>query len=187
MFKLTKDGNGYTVLNSFSTAGGDGQWPQTALVEGSDGALYGRTALGGANGTGTVFKLNPDGRSYSVLHNFSGSDGWNPETGLVEGNDGTLYGTTLYGGTNQSQAGTVFKLNKDGSGYIVLHTFTITIGADALWPSRLVHGSDSALYGTTYYGGDNNVGTVFRLKKDGSGYAILRSFSNTGSEGQPPY
>jgi uncharacterized repeat protein (TIGR03803 family) len=157
VFKLNKDGNGYSVLHHFTgyMDGEDGSNPQ-GVVEGSDGALYGTTQSGGPpgdifhpTGSGTVFKLNKNGSGYTVLHRFPGmaGDGAEPWAGLVEGRDGALYGTTLGGGTNN--LGTVFKLKKDGSGYAVLHNF-LNIEVDGNRPmAGLLAGSDGALYGTT--------------------------------------
>src|SRR5262245_64092779 len=98
--------------------------------------------------------------------------------GLIEGSDGKLYGT-LGGGTND--AGTVFKLNKDGSGYTILRWFTGT-GGDGASPSGLVEGQDGVLYGTTLGGGTNDAGTVFKLNRDGSGYSVLRRFTGIANQ-----
>ncbi len=163
MFKFDTVGFTYTTLYNFGSSTNDGTSPNSALVAGSDGALYGTTASGGADGWqgGTVFKLNSDGGRYQTLHSFGGpSDGWSPE-GLVVGADGALYGTTYLGGTNY--AGTVFQINLDGSGYTVLCSFGSTDG-DGLGPfAALVLGSDGAFYGTTSTGGELNYGTVFKL------------------------
>src|SRR6185295_2645227 len=129
VFKLNANGTGHTILKSFSFSGGDGANPFAGLVRGSDGALYGTTYFGGSGGKGTVFKLNADGTGYALLQNFSGPDGANPNAGLVQGSDGALYGTTSSGGVGDN--GTVFKLNADGAGYIVLHQFS---GADGAYP-----------------------------------------------------
>jgi uncharacterized repeat protein (TIGR03803 family) len=120
LFKVNEDGTGYSVLHSFSGISPDGLGPE-ALVEGSDGELYGTTGEGGASASGTVFKLDKDGSGYSRLHDFGATndDGWSPAAGLVEGSDGAFYGTTESGGTHFG--GTVFRLNKDGTGYAVLH------------------------------------------------------------------
>ena len=176
IFKLNKDGSGYSVLHNFSWTGGDGWDPRGTLVEGNDGALYGTTSYGGNNAEGTVFKLKKDGSAYEVLFSFNGSDGSNPFAGLIEGSDGALYGTTLYGGSKN--LGTVFKLNKDGSGHEVLH--------DGLYPAAgLLEGSDGALYGTT--GGDLYAApTVFKVNKNGSGYSILHGFGTTPGDGLFP-
>src|SRR5437667_212431 len=153
---------------------------------GSDGALYSTTYQGGSFGPGTVFKLNKDGSDYSILHSFSraDNDGRYPQHGLVEGSDGALYGTTYGGGSNNT--GTLFKLNKDGTDYSVLRRFSLT-GGDAWAPQAgLVEGSDGALYGTTYRGGSNNTGTLFKLNKDGTDYSVLHRFSLTGDDGWAP-
>ncbi len=159
VFKLNKDGSGYMVLRVFAYNDGDGARPEAHWIEGSDGSLSGATAFsGGTNDGGTVFKMNKDGSGYTVLRSFGGRDGVLPHA-LLEGGDGNIYGATSYGGIND--AGTVFKLNKDGSGYTVLRHFSGS--GDGSYPSGLVQGSDGSLYGTTYYGGDLNLGTVFRL------------------------
>jgi uncharacterized repeat protein (TIGR03803 family) len=157
------------------------------VVEGTDGALYGTTFVGGSDGVGSVFKLDKNGSNYMVLRSFStnGADGQFAWGGLVEGTDGRLYGTTRSGGSND--VGTVFKLNKDGSGYARLYSFA-TAGNDGQKPyARLVEGTDGALYGTTHDGGSSGNGTVFKVNKDGTGYTRLRSFSATGGDGQNPY
>ena len=195
VFKLSKDGNGnytiHTVLKNFT--GTDGFYPYAALVEGSDGVLYGTTYQGGSNNYGTVFKLSKDGTGNYTIHtalkSFTGSDGAYPYAGLLAGSDGALYGTTASGGS--SVYGTVFKMSKDGSGNYTVHTvlknFTGADGANP--PAGLVEGSDGALYGTTANGGSSGYGTVFRLSTNGSGnyivHTVLKSF--TGSDGANPY
>ena len=163
------------------------------LVQVGNGTLYG-TSFQGGTGTyttsggevgGTVYKINPDGSGFAVLHNFSDypDAGAMPSAGLIEGSDGALYGTTTYGGTNN--AGTIFKLNQDGSGYQVLHSFK-TDGIDGQNPvGALVEGSDHMLYGTTSHGGTNNNGIVFRIALDGSGYSILHNFGAGSFSGYP--
>jgi len=131
----------------------------------------------GLNSMGVVFRMNKDGSSYSVLRRFSttGVEGQNPIGGLVEGSDGALYGTTAYGGASTNVVwgagwfglGTVFRLNKDGSGYRLLYSFR-NDGSDGEIPqAALVQGSDGAFYGTTYHGGRTTppagAGTVFRI------------------------
>src|SRR5207249_867233 len=103
----------------------DGYLSSAGLIEASDGALYGTTEFGPTS-AGVVFKLNKDGSGYRVLYGFGGNavDGGNPRVGVIEGTDGVLYGTTPVGGTNSG--GTVFKLNKDGSGYQTLYHFGVS-------------------------------------------------------------
>src|SRR5207247_5169626 len=88
----------------------------------------------------------------------------------------TLYETTDYGGTNES--GTVFKINTDGSGYTVINYFGDTIGNGEA-PSGDLTLSGSTLYGTTEFGGSNNLGTVFKINTDGSGYTVLKHFTSS--------
>src|SRR5215471_523428 len=118
---------------------------------------------------------------------FDGSSGYPPSAPLIEGRDGRFYGTTQYGGVTNG-AGTVFKLNKDGTGFAVLHYFQQTDG-DGSQPMGLVQGTDGALYGTTAYGGlasGLGFGTVFKLNPDGSGFQVLHRFSNNVSDGKYP-
>jgi uncharacterized repeat protein (TIGR03803 family) len=162
-------------LKSFGFPDQRGQFPVTPVLLASDGALYGTTPAGGPLGGGTVFKVNPDGSGFTVLQSLGpGSAPGRPQSGLLEASDGALYGMTSAGGSHGE--GTVFKLKKDGSGYAVLHHFGEFEG-DGEWGSgELVEGDDGHLYGTTYSGGDDRIGTVFRIGKDGSDYAILHSF-----------
>jgi uncharacterized repeat protein (TIGR03803 family) len=105
------------------------------LLAGSDGALYG-TIPGVGDDGGTVFRLNQ-------------------------------YGTTFESPTvaqlgPDAPFGSVFSLNQDGTCYTVLYRFSG--GADGSNPyAGLIRGSDGALYGTTVFGGDMNLGAVFKL------------------------
>jgi uncharacterized repeat protein (TIGR03803 family) len=100
-----------------------------------------------------VFKIGTNGSGYQVLHNFTGEpDGRTPESSLVVGPANVLYGTTYYGGTNNT--GAVFILHSDGSGYKVLYDFAISTPSIGRWPlGGLVQGPASAgggvFYGTT--------------------------------------
>lgn len=179
VFKIEKDGTGYLKLHDFGFP--DGIYPLAALIEGSDGALYGTTEQGGGNGI--VFKLNKDGTGYRILHKFNTSDpedGGQPSAGIVEGSDGTLYGTTPFGGAYGW--GIVFKINKNGSGFLNLHDFNYPDGANGAFPTAgLVEATDGVLYGTTTYGGPFNAGILFRIKKDGTSFLNLHSFAFDGA------
>jgi len=162
VFKVTTNGT-LTSLYSF-TGTNDGANPQAALVQGSDGNFYGTTQQGGTNRVGTVFEINTNGVLAS-LYSFTGTnDGANPQATLVQGSDGSFYGTTAYGGTNNY--GTVFKINTNGA-LITLYSFTGGNDGGTPYYAGLVQGSDGSFYGTTLYGGVRSgvsgVGTVFRL------------------------
>ena len=92
---------------------------------------------------------------------------------MLNGSDGALYGTTS--GTNGS---TVFTVNTNATGFTVLHAFG-GAGDGQNPPSGVIEASDGALYGTTSNGGTNNLGSVFKLSKDGSSYNVLFSFTDT--------
>lgn len=185
IFKITENGTGYSVVYSFKGGGTDLATPVQGVVLGSDGALYGKTAYGSNSSAGAIFKINPDGSGYAVLRNFAetGGDAAAP-CGLIEGNDGVLYGVSYSGGASEYY-GTVFKLGKDGSGYRLLHSFAHN-GRDGFSSSTLVEGRDGALYGTTDGGGLYEGGTAYKLNKDGSGYTILRNFRNGSEAGWSP-
>jgi uncharacterized repeat protein (TIGR03803 family) len=152
---------------------------RSGLRLGSCNALYGTTCYGGANTNGTVFKINLGGTGFQSLYSFINSNGIEPAAGLIFSNT-AFYGTTSAGGNSNN--GTVFKINSDGSGFSVLHFFNGTDGKEPL--SRLVMGSNGSLYGTTYFGGTNNKGTVFSVGASGTGFTTIHSFS--GSDGEFP-
>jgi len=182
IFKLNKDGTGYTAFWSFTGTAADGKQPQTGLIEGRDGFLYGTTFGAGTSVPGNVFKISKDGTSFSALHRFEGTgDGMLPWGDLLEGSDDAIYGTTFSGTTGSSLLGTIFKVNKDGTGYQVLRRCDLASGA---YPyGGLLELSDGLLYGTTTKGGSvGNNGTVFKINKDGTGYTLIHEFDGDGAE-----
>ncbi|HLH79747.1 MAG TPA: choice-of-anchor tandem repeat GloVer-containing protein [Chthonomonas sp.] len=186
VFKVNPDGSNFQVIHNFNYF--DGAQPSAGVIQGKDGALYGTTYGGGDNGFGVVFKVNPDGSKFQVLHTFSYTDGANPYAGVIQGRDGALYGTTLSGGANFS--GVVFKVNPDGSKFQVLYTFSTQdplngTNSDGAGPNGVIQGNDGALYGTTEAGGSNNYGVVFKVNPDGSKFQVLHSFY--GGDGANPY
>ena len=130
--------------------------------------------------------MNKDGTDFTVLRHFGPvASGRTPYGGLVEGADGAIYGTTVGGGA--SGLGTVFRMSKAGTTFTVLHSFSAN-AADGQNPyAGVIEGSDGWLYGTTTQGGSDNRGTVFKLRKDGSSYLVLHSFSATGMDGDEPW
>ncbi len=183
VFKLSADGTGYTKLHDFGAAG-DGATLWGRVIVGADGLLYGLTLEGGTHGKGTVFKMDTSGGSYSVIYNFGAdaSDGANPYARLAQGSDGTLYGVT-YAGGGTGNAGTIFSVSPAGANYSVLHRFGDTGDGVHPWAGVLVN--SGMLYGTTYDGGANDLGTVFRFNTNDSSYTILHSFGT--DDAQHPY
>ncbi len=183
VFQITPGGE-LTVVHSFR--GTDGALPYASLVQGSDGGFYGTAQSGGTNGDfGTVFRITTNG-DFTNLHYFSGLDGRSPQAALVEGNEGSLYGTTAAGGTNGDH-GTVFKVTSTGA-FTSLFSFSGTNGAHPL--AGLIQGIDGNFYGTTSEGGPNYNGTpasahgaVFRITPAGS---LTPMFYFRGTNGSSP-
>jgi len=166
VYSLNKDGSDYTVLHREGSYG--------PVIEGSDHVLYGTNYAGGSAGFGRVFALTMDGTGFTEVHAFDAlAEGRVPYAGLIEGrDDGVLYGNTRTGGDRQCNAGSnggcgvIFRLNKDGSDYTVLHVFSDRpLPPDGTFPERELVESDGFLYGTVPYGGANAAGIVFRQPK----------------------
>jgi len=133
------------------------------LVQDAAGNFYGTTDLNGTYSSGTVFKMTPQ-HVVSILHSFGQKpDGSDPDTTVVIGPHGNLYGTTPTGGT--AGGGVVYQLAPDGSSYTVLHNFYDgSVNNDGYYPqSALIVGADNNLYGTTNGGGSANLGVVFKI------------------------
>jgi uncharacterized repeat protein (TIGR03803 family) len=173
-----------STLASFDGANGTGD---RGLIMDSSGNLYGPTALGGANGDGTVFENAKGSGMISTLASFDGSNGDNPEFGLVMDSSGNLYGATGDGGANGD--GTVFEIAK-GSGTIT--TLASFNGSNGNLPvGDLIMDSSGNLYGATAWGGANTspsfphgAGTVFEIAKGSTTITSLASFN--GSNGFRP-
>jgi uncharacterized repeat protein (TIGR03803 family) len=183
----------FTVLHSFAGYPTDGAGPGAELLMDASGTLFGTTTFGGNvnltycddagyTGCGTVFELDTNGVE-TVLHNFTGPDGANPNATLVMDSQGNLYGTTTYGGGAGCSGngivgcGVVFELI--GGKETVLHRFAG--GADGAFPpAGVIMDGSEALYGTTNAGGAVGGGVAFKLigKKE----TVLHSFTG-GKDG----
>lgn len=202
VFKINTNGTGFTTLYTFTAltfpvTGNnlDGAQPAAGLLlVGS--TLYGTTLVGGSTANGTVFKVNTNGTGFANLHTFvagtgtfpnvTNSQGANPACELIAvGN--TLYGTTVYGGSNGR--GVVFRVNMDGSGFTNMHTFTGGTGVnyqvtniDGASPSARLLLAGGTLYGRTKFGGNSRYGTLFAIQTNGTGFSVLHTFAaGTGS------
>jgi len=203
----------FTVIHSFS--GPDGAAPVAGLTMDAAGNLYG-TAQGGGytggscgtGGCGTVFKLKHEGSGwiFNPLYTFTGPDGGGPSARVVIGPDGSLYGTTVAGGT--ANQGTVFKLSPPPSACkAALCPWTETVlysflgGSDGEQPlfGDLVFDQEGNIYGTTPSGGMPNCypfnpisgcGVVYELTPSNGGWteSILYRFQGEGTnDGGVPF
>jgi uncharacterized repeat protein (TIGR03803 family) len=171
IFKIKNDGSNYVKLLDFDGST-NGRTPLGALYY--DGTfLYGMNSFGGANNFGTIFKIKPDGTNYVKLLDFAGTlNGKSPNGSLIS--DGTfLYGMTKNGGTT-NERGTIFKIMPNGTGYSKLLDFTGA--ANGSNPEGDLYYDGTFLYGMTRNGGTNNVGTVFKIMPNGTGYVKLLDF-----------
>lgn len=206
IFALSTNGTAFKVLYNFSArdpntyTNGDGVAPCGLMLSGT--ILYGVAASGGNSNRGTVFKINTDGTGFATLHSFTGNiDGATPYARLIMLSN-TLYGTASAAGSGGE--GTVFKLNTDGTGFKVLHSFSAASGApptnsDGTGPFAGLVLSDGVFYGTATGGGTNGEGTAYKLNTDGTGFTTLYHFSAiplppfpmpwqyTNSDGAAPY
>ena len=191
IFELTPAGT-LTTLYTFCLQNGclDGQNP-AGLLQAQDGNFYGITTSGGANGAyGTVFKRNARG-VLTTLHSFCSEkkvvgsetecvDGHQPGT-LVQGANGNLYGTTIYGGNYVScpyiGCGTIFEITPTGK-FTIIHAFN---ASDGEVPNSLLQATDGNFYGTAglALGG----GTIFKITPTGQ-FTVLYTFGSfTGPSG----
>ena len=171
--KVPASAQTFTNLATFSGSSGPGQSganPEAGLVQGTDGNFYGTTYDDGGYSYGTVFRVTPTGTVkaiYSFCSQPNCTDGSYPEAGLILGTDGNFYGTTGSGGANGF--GTAFKINSGGS-LTRLYSFCAqTQCADGANPQAgLIQATDGNYYGTTFGGGMNGSGTVFKMTSEGA-------------------
>ncbi|MEH1942670.1 MAG: choice-of-anchor tandem repeat GloVer-containing protein [Nostoc sp.] len=173
VFKIPLTGGVPTVVVNFN--GTNGATPLARLQLASDKNYYGTASTGGATNKGVIFKLTPAGviTSYS----FSGANGQNPQSGLIE-SDKFIYGTTSLGGA--SNKGAIFKVPLGGGTPVLVASFNGSNGANPT--AALTKGSDGNFYGTTSTGGANNKGAIYRL----AGGTITLLFSFNGTNGATP-
>ncbi len=164
----------YSMLYSFKNNGTDPTQPEAALIVDSAGNLYGTSNTGGKFNLGTVFKLTPAGK-LTVLHSFQGgpADGESPEASLTRDSAGNLYGSTAYGGANNS--GVVFKLTSSGQETILFSAFDGFFGVNGAQPNSVVRDSAGNIYGTAVTGGIYGGGTVFKLDT-ADNFTVLHNF-----------
>jgi uncharacterized repeat protein (TIGR03803 family) len=188
---------GETILHSFkNNYDPSGSEPNGGLAVDDAGNSYGTTYYGGAYDVGAIFELThgPSGWAESVLYSFGTqpNDGGFTTAGLIMDHLGNLYGTAEGGVYN---SGVVFELSRGADGWneTELHEFDGSKGDGAAPYAGVIFDPAGSLYGTTYAGGgyqcgSDTCGTVYELKRAGSGWkeAILHRFRNTRQDGSWP-
>jgi uncharacterized repeat protein (TIGR03803 family) len=163
--------------------GKDGAQPLNGVVFDSAGNFYGTTSLGGAYGNGVVFEVKPSGKKWieSVIYSFKSA---NPVAGVTLDAHGNLYGTTSFGGPTGN--GEVFKLSRSGSGWKETALYDFLGGSDGQHPvGGVVLDQAGNLYGSTFQGGANGGGTVYRMSRSSKGWKLTTLYSFSGGAG--PY
>jgi uncharacterized repeat protein (TIGR03803 family) len=175
IYKVT--GSTSTVLYNFD--GPHGSFPIGGLVEGMDGNLYGTTTAGGTANDGVIFRITPTG-TYSVVFNFDHKQlalGYQAYAGLIAGNDGNLYGATIWGGLNGY--GVIFEMTTGGA-YSVLYSFDAPTG-DGAYATPIEH-TNGKIFGLLKRGGVVGNGAIFDFAAGLPRFALLNS--NVGPVGK---
>jgi uncharacterized repeat protein (TIGR03803 family) len=192
-FKLTNSGGIWTesVLHTF-TGGNDGSGPGSGLTFDKAGNLYGMTPTGGKYSFGVIYQLKPSTTgnwTFRVIHAFTGgADGSSGSAGrFILDHAGDLYGVATVGGANGN--GVAFKLHQSQTGaWRLKPLYAFKAQPDGVFPyGGLIFDKLGNLYGTTYYGGTNGVGTVYKLTHANRSWTetVLYSFKGTPDGSSP--
>lgn len=179
--------HGFQVIHNF-TNGSDGGVPPYTLVLDKKGRLTGTANEGGANGTGTVFRMKhgKSGWSLTTLYNFNDTDG-QPGWGLTW-YKGSIYTNAFYESVFGGACGSALQLNRAQRSWqtVLMHTYVEK--QDGCPTGNLVLDSTGNVYGVTQDGGAGGFGSIFELSYSGSSWnqSILYSFQG-GSDGGAPY
>lgn len=187
VFEITPSGSLTTLHQFCQTDCSDGADPQSPLVVGLDGNLYGGSNASVNPMLGTLFVMTPTG-GFDILHQFIGASGGDETVGMVAGNDGNIYGTNSSGGSyskcSSSPCGTFFQLTPGGQ-YTTLYTFCSLancVDGGGPWIGGIIQASDGNFYGTTVQGGTqtysglcNKCGVLYQITPAGK-LTVLHNF-----------
>ena len=185
-----------TVLKTFNASDENGYSPYYgALARGMTNEFYGIAGHGGVSDKGTVYEYDPaaQGNEFTVLHKFGSvaNDGTNPHScPIMVGSD--LYGTAKVGGS--SGHGTIYKIvdlegMSGGPTYSVAFDFSGGTGGSNPIGAPTYDVMNSALYGTTQYGGTDNKGLIYKVADFDTVpiYTYLHLFAGGADDGRNPW
>lgn len=192
VFKLTNSGGTWTqtVIHTF-TGGNDGSGPGSPVAIDKHGNVYGTTPTGGTNGMGVVYELRPGATgdwTLHVIHTFTGGNdgGGGSASRLLIDAAGNLYGVCTVGGANGF--GTVYKMSPAQGKWQFSTLYAFKDQPDGALPyGGVISDKAGNLYGTTYYAGVHDLGTVYKLTHNGGTWteSVLYSFKG-GTDGASP-
>jgi uncharacterized repeat protein (TIGR03803 family) len=177
----------FSVIYDF-TGAVDGYNPRAGLAL-ARATLFGGS-LGGPTGAGLLFSVKPDGTQFTVLHQFTGIDGYSLQGMMQPESDGDLFGATEYGGPEYTEAGTgngvLFRIGTNGT-YTVVHRFAGY--SDGRRPTALLSDASGNLFGSTFSGGGackvgQGCGVIFEYAPSTKTYTVLYAFQ--GDDGGNP-
>ncbi len=178
LFEYDLSTNTYTDKYDFD--GTNGRYPYGALIQASNGKLYGMTSEGGANNYGVIFEYDTPTNTYTKIYNFDDVNGSYPYGSLLQTTNGNLYGLTTYGGANG--VGVLFEYNTATNTYSDKYEFNTTNGA---YPyGSLMQASNGKLYGMTWNGGTNDLGVSFEY--DTTTFTLTKKLDFISTNGANP-
>jgi uncharacterized repeat protein (TIGR03803 family) len=190
VYAFSRADSSVSVIHKFNFT--DGRWPYGRVVLASNGSLYGTTSSGAAGEAGTVYRIKPNGKGFKTVVEFANIDtnaGCQPKAGLIQADNGNLYGMTEDCGTYNS--GAIYSVSPRGEVSTLRRFNPDGYARDGKNPvAELLQASDGKLYGTTRLGGlpvedPNRNGTVFRINQNGTKYTLLHTFTSSPDGAQP--
>ena len=180
IFKTDGTGTNFTIQKDFIFA--EGGIPQGALIQATDGKLYGLTNSGGASFSyGSIFQYDPIANIYTLLKKFNSTNGDGPKGSLLQTADGKMYGMTYYGGSND--VGVIFQYDPITNVLVKKIDFSLTNGS---YPAgSLIQATDGNLYGMTSEGGANGKGVLFQYNPTTNTYLKKIDFAGVTNGSNP--
>jgi uncharacterized repeat protein (TIGR03803 family) len=175
LYRWSPTDGSFAVVQNFAYSDSGPSAPESGLVMGHDGLLWGTSAFGGAEFRGTLYTMDAYEQVAMRCEFLGESNLFSPQGSLVEGKPGIFYGTTRE---------SVYRFNAGTGKLKELHRFNnATEGSGC--ESALVWGADGKLWGTNPFGGAASKGTIFRLNADGSGFEVVKAFTQQWDGGSP--
>ena len=183
VYKIDKGSSTINTIASFGLTGGIG--PYAGVTFDADGNLWGTTQRG-SEGSGTVYMIAKGSNTITTIASFNPTDGSDigsqPFAGVTFDADGNLWGTTTFGGLNNR--GTVYMIAKGSNTITTIASFNGDNGAGPY--SAVTFDAKGNLFGTTYAGGSDNLGAVYKIPKGANAITTIASFNDNGFNGARP-